>query len=82
MLLSKTDITAIDASYASVRKTWLTYRKAGLEACDMVTDAMNLGKEAAKEWLADDQGIELDNQHLNTLAKPPMLKPMIKRKSV
>ena len=81
MLLSKADITAIDSSYASVKKTWLTYRKAGLEACDMLTEPLGLSKEAAKEWLIEEQGIEFDDEKLDLIARPVFAKPM-KRKSV
>lgn len=72
---------AIDNAYNSARKTWLTYRKAGIEICGMITDGMDLSKEAAKEWLIEEQGIEMDDAHLDALAKPALMKPMAKRKA-
>jgi hypothetical protein len=80
MLLSKADITAIDNTYASVRKTWLIYRKAGLEACEMVTEPLGVNKDSAREWLIEEQGIEFDDEALDKLAKPQFAKPM-KRKA-
>ena len=80
MLLSKSDITAIDNTYASVRKTWLIYRKAGLEACEIVTEPLGANKESAREWLVEEQGIEFDDEALNKLAKTVFVKPM-KRKA-
>ena len=82
MLLSKADITAIDSSYASVRKIWLERRKMGIELGEMVTEPLGLSKQAAREWLVEEQGIEFDGEALDALAKPQMVvrKP-VKRKA-
>ena len=83
MLLSKAGITAIDSSYASVRKVWLERRKMGIEIGEMVTEPLGLSKQAAREWLVEEQGIEFDGEALDALAKPQLIvrKPVVKRKA-
>lgn len=82
MLLSKTDINAIDSSYASVRKIWLERRKMGIEIGEMVTEPLGLSKQAAREWLVEEQGIEYDWEALDALAKQQiMVRKPVKRKA-
>lgn len=69
-MLSKTEIASIDATFSAVKKVWLQRRRAGHTICETLTDAMSLKKEAAREWLVEEQGIEFDGNGLDELAKP------------
>jgi hypothetical protein len=71
MLLSKTDIQSIDASFLKVKKIWITRRKAGLEACNTILEAKEIPKPEQKEFLEEELGIEYDSEHLEALLKPP-----------
>lgn len=84
MLLSKADITAIDASFATIKKIWITRRKAGLEACNVIVDAKGLTKSEQKEFLEEEIGIENDSARLEELLKPPQANGTVlgKRKAV
>lgn len=70
MLLSKTDIQVIDASFASVKKIWMARRKAGLNSLALIADARSIGKAEQKEFFEEELGIEFDPPELEDLLKP------------
>ena len=80
MLLSKVDVTAIDSTFENIRKIWLARRRAGNEICNIVLEANQVSKEAAKDWLEEEHGIEFDDDRLDQLVKAPQSKKIPKRK--
>lgn len=69
MLLSKSDVLAIDSSYLSVKKIWIARRKAGLSGLALLADARGLGKTEQKEFFEEELGIEFDSPELEELLK-------------
>lgn len=82
MLLSKSDVIAIDASYLTVKKVWMARRKAGYSAMALLADAKSLGKAEQKDFFEEEMGIEFDPPELDGLLKPtPSTTVLGKRKA-
>lgn len=82
MLLSKSDVLAIDTSYITIKKIWIARRKAGFNGLAMLADARGLGKVEQKEFFEDELGIEFDSPELEELLKaPPTTSVLGKRKA-
>lgn len=82
MLLSKSDVVAIDSAYISVKKIWMARRKAGIAGMDLIAGARALGKPEQKEFFEEELSIEFDPPELEALLKPaPTSSVLGKRKA-
>lgn len=83
MLLSKSDVIAIDNSYISVKKIWIARRKAGLNGLGLIADARGLDKTQQKVFFEEELGIEFDSPELEEMLKPPTTTTVLgKRKAL